>query len=188
MDRPALRPRRLRLVVPGRRRAARRRRLLRPALPRQGADGPPRRRPRPPAVRYQGNWIPHRSAPAAEDGVFFVGDSAGHCLPMTAEGIRTALYFGIACGRELAPVLEGERTREDALRATPPSRGAPLEVRVDEALPGHGCACAAGRGRVARLTHRRAAAGPSATTCASPRRSSRCPRPRRRCRAMSVAA
>ena len=34
-------------------------------------------------------------------GVFFVGDSAGHCLPLTAEGIRTALYFGMALGREL---------------------------------------------------------------------------------------
>ncbi len=50
---------------------------------------------------YQGNWIPHQLRPAAEDGVFFVGDSAGHCLPLTAEGIRTALYFGLACAREL---------------------------------------------------------------------------------------
>jgi len=46
-------------------------------------------------VRYQGNWIPHALRPATEDGIFFVGDSAGHCLPLTAEGIRTALYFGI---------------------------------------------------------------------------------------------
>ena len=58
-------------------------------------------------VRYQGNWIPHRLRDATEDGVFFVGDSAGHCLPLTAEGIRTALYFGIACGRELRAVVEG---------------------------------------------------------------------------------
>jgi digeranylgeranylglycerophospholipid reductase len=67
-------------------------------------------------VRYQGNWIPHAIRPAVDDGVFFVGDSAGHCLPLTAEGIRTALYFGIACGRELRAVVEGRRTREDALR------------------------------------------------------------------------
>lgn len=65
---------------------------------------------------YQGNWIPHQIRPATEDGVFFVGDSAGHCLPVTAEGIRTALYFGLACGRELRGVLEGHSTREDALR------------------------------------------------------------------------
>jgi flavin-dependent dehydrogenase len=67
------------------------------------------------AVRYQGNWIPHKLRPATEDGVFFAGDSAGHCLPLTAEGIRTALYFGLACGRELRAVLEGRRTREEAL-------------------------------------------------------------------------
>jgi flavin-dependent dehydrogenase len=67
------------------------------------------------AVRYQGNWIPHEIRPAAEDGIFFAGDSAGHCLPLTAEGIRTAWYFGIACGRELQPVLDGAATRDEAL-------------------------------------------------------------------------
>jgi flavin-dependent dehydrogenase len=66
-------------------------------------------------VRYQGNWIPHRLRDATEDGLFFVGDSAGHCLPLTAEGIRTALYFGIACGRELRAVLDGSRTPAQAL-------------------------------------------------------------------------
>ncbi len=64
---------------------------------------------------YQGNWIPHALRPAAEDGVFFAGDSAGHCLPTTAEGIRTAFYFGLACGRELRAVVEGRQTREQAL-------------------------------------------------------------------------
>jgi digeranylgeranylglycerophospholipid reductase len=68
-----------------------------------------------PAERYQGNWIPHQLRSAVEDGVFFVGDSAGHCLPVTAEGIRTALYFGLACGRELRAVFEGRRTRSEAL-------------------------------------------------------------------------
>ncbi len=66
-------------------------------------------------VRYQGNWIPHRLRPATTDGVFFVGDSAGHCLPLTAEGIRTALYFGIACGRELRAVVEGRASAAEAL-------------------------------------------------------------------------
>jgi menaquinone-9 beta-reductase len=69
-----------------------------------------------PADGYQGNWIPHRLRDAVEDGVFFAGDSAGHCLPLTAEGIRTAFYFGIACGRELGAVLEGRRSRSEALR------------------------------------------------------------------------
>ncbi|MGH2946644.1 MAG: NAD(P)/FAD-dependent oxidoreductase [Solirubrobacteraceae bacterium] len=69
------------------------------------------------AVRYQGNWFPHELRAAAEDGVFFAGDSAGHCLPLSGEGIRTAFYFGIAAGRELRAVLAGHKTREQALAA-----------------------------------------------------------------------
>jgi flavin-dependent dehydrogenase len=68
-----------------------------------------------PSEGYQGNWIPHQLRAAVEDGVYFVGDSAGHCLPLTAEGIRTALYFGLACGRELRSALAGEATAEQAL-------------------------------------------------------------------------
>jgi flavin-dependent dehydrogenase len=64
---------------------------------------------------YQGNWIPHRIREATEDGVFFTGDSAGHCLPLTAEGIRTAFYFGIACGRELADVISERQSKAAAL-------------------------------------------------------------------------
>src|SRR3954451_25485887 len=67
------------------------------------------------AVRYQGNWIPHKLRDAVEDGVFFVGDSAGHCLPLTAEGIRTAFYFGLALGRELREVVEGRQSIASAL-------------------------------------------------------------------------
>jgi flavin-dependent dehydrogenase len=66
-------------------------------------------------VRYQGNWIPHELRPPTEGGVFFVGDSAGQCLPLTAEGIRTALYYGVAAGREMRAVFEGRRSREEAL-------------------------------------------------------------------------
>jgi menaquinone-9 beta-reductase len=68
-----------------------------------------------PPEGYQGNWIPHQLRPAIEDGVFFAGDSAGHCLPLTAEGIRTALYFGLACARELRSVHAGRITRAQAL-------------------------------------------------------------------------
>jgi flavin-dependent dehydrogenase len=67
------------------------------------------------AVRYQGNWFPHKLRAATEDGVFFVGDSAGHCFPLSGEGIRTAFHFGIAAGGEIRAVLVGERTREAAL-------------------------------------------------------------------------
>jgi menaquinone-9 beta-reductase len=70
-----------------------------------------------PPVRYQGNWIPHKLRPGTEDGIFFAGDAAGQCLPLTAEGIRTAFYFGIKLGDELRAVVEGSQDREDALRA-----------------------------------------------------------------------
>lgn len=63
---------------------------------------------------YQGNWIPHRLRDAVEDGVFFAGDSAGHCLPTTAEGIRPALILGARLGAELRAVVEG---RQDAAAA-----------------------------------------------------------------------
>ncbi|MDQ2895803.1 MAG: NAD(P)/FAD-dependent oxidoreductase [Actinomycetota bacterium] len=66
-------------------------------------------------MRYQGNWFPHRLRPATEDSVFFVGDSAGHCFPLSGEGIRTAFYFGIACGRELTAVLAHRRLRAEAI-------------------------------------------------------------------------
>jgi flavin-dependent dehydrogenase len=65
--------------------------------------------------RYQGNWIPHEMRPPVEGNVFFAGDSAGQCLPLTAEGIRTALYYGIAVGREFRAVHEGGRTRAQAI-------------------------------------------------------------------------
>ena len=70
-----------------------------------------------PPVRHQGNLIPHRLRPAVENDVFFVGDSAGHCLAFSAEGLRGAFYFGIACGRELRRVLAGEATVPEALAA-----------------------------------------------------------------------
>ena len=94
-----------------------RRRLVRPAPSRQGADGPPGRGPRPRrrcATRATGSRT--SSARRRPTAIFFAGDSAGHCLPLTAEGIRTALYFGIACGRELRAVVDGRKSREAALR------------------------------------------------------------------------
>lgn len=67
-------------------------------------------------VRYQGNWFPHALRPATNAaGVAFVGDAAGHCLPLSGEGIRTAFHFGTRLGEELAAVLAGARTHEAAL-------------------------------------------------------------------------
>ena len=73
------------------------------------------------AVRYQGNWFPHRLRPATEDGVFFVGDSAGHCLPLSGEGIRTAFYFGIAAGAGAAG-RAGRPTRPASRRSSATAR------------------------------------------------------------------
>ena len=69
-----------------------------------------------PSGRFQGNWFPHRLRPAADERTFFAGDSAGHCFPLSGEGIRTAFYFGIAVGRELRAVLDGAKERDAALR------------------------------------------------------------------------
>src|SRR5262249_33783620 len=63
---------------------------------------------------YQGNRIPHELRPP-DAGVSSAGDSAGHCRARTAEGIRRALYFGIAAGREMRAVFEGWQSREQAL-------------------------------------------------------------------------
>ena len=60
---------------------------------------------------YQGNWIPHAIRPAAADGVFFVGDSAGHCIPLTAEGIRTALLLRHRCRARAAGGARGRARR-----------------------------------------------------------------------------
>jgi flavin-dependent dehydrogenase len=49
--------------------------------------------------------------------VFFVGDSAGHCFPLSGEGIRTAFYFGIAAGREIRAAHAGAKSTRDALAA-----------------------------------------------------------------------
>ena len=138
------------------------------------------------AVRYQGNWIPHKLRAASADDVFFVGDSAGHCLPLTAEGIRTAFYFGIACGRELRRVLEGRTTRAGALRAYGELLGRPrVEVQLDASHPAPGSARRP-RGcsppRCAGWSARASSTGRLATTCASrpPRLRSSPPAVRRR--------
>ena len=106
-----------------------------------------------PAVRYQGNWFPHRLRAATDGDVFYVGDSAGHCFPLSGEGIRTAFYFGIAAGRELRAVLAGD---ED--RASAPSRDyARLPRRPRAGLPPR-AAPAAPRARAAAAAADRRAA------------------------------
>lgn len=52
-------------------------------------------------------------APVVGD-LFLVGDAAGQCPGLTAEGIRPALFFGTHLGRLLARVLEGDMRLEEA--------------------------------------------------------------------------
>jgi flavin-dependent dehydrogenase len=53
----------------------------------------------------------------AGDRVFLVGDSAGQCLPLSGEGIRPALLYGLLAGRRVRQVLRGELSLESALAA-----------------------------------------------------------------------
>lgn len=50
------------------------------------------------------------------DSVMVVGDASGQCLPLTGEGIRTAVLAGWRAGDLLQQVLDGSRTFEDAAR------------------------------------------------------------------------
>lgn len=74
--------------------------VLRRFLQHLGVDGKPSR----------GGMIPWFSGEPVVGNVFAAGDSAGHCLPLTAEGIRLALGFGDAAGRIMRQVVDGEMT------------------------------------------------------------------------------
>jgi len=54
-----------------------------------------------------------RGEPAAGD-LWVVGDAAGQCLPVSGEGIRTAIFHGIHCGRAIAAALRGNMAVDEA--------------------------------------------------------------------------
>ena len=60
-----------------------------------------------PAGPRHGGFLRVDLHPPVVDGVFVVGDAGGQCLPLTGEGIRTAVWAGRACGRLVRGVLEG---------------------------------------------------------------------------------
>jgi flavin-dependent dehydrogenase len=66
---------------------------------------------------YHGTYFPNRLLRPTVGRVFAVGDAAGQCLPLTAEGIRPALYFGGECGKIVQRVLEGHLGLDAALDA-----------------------------------------------------------------------
>jgi menaquinone-9 beta-reductase len=68
-----------------------------------------------PSARLYGNYIPWKLNKATARGRFIAGDAAGQCLGLLSEGIRTAIYFGIAAARCARKVLDHESTAKDAL-------------------------------------------------------------------------
>jgi flavin-dependent dehydrogenase len=67
----------------------------------------------PPGPRH-GGFLATRLGPPVADGVFVVGDAAGHCLPFSGEGIRSAIWAGRVCGGLLSRTLDGELAESDA--------------------------------------------------------------------------
>ena len=182
VDRQAADPRGLRLVVPRRRRVARRRRVVRPARPRQGADGGAGRRPRAAAARLPGQLDPAPAAP---------GDRGRGLLrrrlrrPLPAAHRRGHPHRVLLRHRAGAGAARGARGPGDAgggARPLPPVLGgARPEVRGH--APGAARrAPAVARARWApsraRSRARLCPTGASGTTCASRRPRPRCPHPR----------
>jgi flavin-dependent dehydrogenase len=62
-----------------------------------------------------GGFFPHEFREPVIGKIFLVGDSAGHCLPLTGEGIRTAIYFGEVCGDIIQEVVDGKITLDEGL-------------------------------------------------------------------------
>lgn len=62
-----------------------------------------------------GGFFTSRWVDPIRDGVFLAGDSAGHCLPVSGEGIRPALVFGQLAGRLAERSRVGDLTLDQAL-------------------------------------------------------------------------
>jgi flavin-dependent dehydrogenase len=66
-------------------------------------------------TRYHGTYFPNDLRRATVERIFAVGDAAGQCLPLTAEGIRPALFFGQECGKIVQQILDGRFSHEQGL-------------------------------------------------------------------------
>ena len=58
------------------------------------------------APRRYGNYIPWQLRESVIDGRYIIGDAAGQCLGFVGEGIRSAIYFGMAAARCADDVLD----------------------------------------------------------------------------------
>jgi flavin-dependent dehydrogenase len=68
----------------------------------------------PGARSLHGGHFPLKLRSPVAGPLFLVGDAAGQCLPLTAEGIRPAIYFGQQCGALLQLVLDERLTLAQA--------------------------------------------------------------------------
>ena len=68
------------------------------------------------APAYHGTYFPNRLFRPTVGRLFAVGDAAGQCLPLTAEGIRPAFYFGVECGRIIQQIFEGRLGLDNGTR------------------------------------------------------------------------
>ena len=109
------------------------------------------------AARKHGGAIPHRLRSPVAGGILFVGDAAGHCLPLSAEGIRAAVYFGTAAGRLVRASLRGELPRTEALRRY---------AAIHEREAGTTRSCCAPRAASRRSSRARSVCSPAASACA----------------------
>jgi len=93
------------------------------------------------AGAYHGTYFPNRLLRPTVDRIFAVGDAAGQCLPLTAEGIRPALYFGGECGRIVQQILDGVLPLEMGLeryrRLVARYRGPYRLLRFAQAMAAH---------------------------------------------------
>ncbi len=87
------------------------------------------------AGAYHGTYFPNRLGRPTAGRLFAVGDAAGQCLPLTAEGIRPAIYFGSECGKIVQRIISGSLTLEAGLASVPRHRAA-LSARVPDAAMG----------------------------------------------------
>ncbi len=68
-----------------------------------------------PMEGMHGGYFPYRRRPPVVENVFRVGDAAGQCMPLTAEGIRPALYFGAQAGQLARAIVSGQMTEAKAM-------------------------------------------------------------------------
>ena len=62
-----------------------------------------------------GGFLPGALRPSTVGHVFLVGDAAGHCFPLSGEGIRPSLFFADACGRIVGDFLASRITFLEAV-------------------------------------------------------------------------